>query len=444
MDIADVDKDFVQDIIIGSTYDDGSDFHYFSLAIFDAKAVVTENNPVFYDLGSLNTKASSPTLLKASYGGFNDDYYYALAFGDFDGGKGRLVAPAHFVKKLLTPLVIVNTPPHHFDKIGNNVYDITNCFPNYKCLMNSVYAKSTTSTGTIESTLKFDWAVSAKVSAGGSFGAIGLSASLKATYGESFDKTSVSTTTTKITSDQVAKGDDWIFADVTDYDIYEYPIDSNGVKIGYVLAKMRRTAGSMNVWMESKYPDAFYYIPDHEIGNVISYPPFDSINSFAGGLQNIKGTPGGGCNIGNTSNSSFSMQYTDFALSSASATTNFGIEASAIASIYGFSLETQGSYKSSDLKSHTSTATTNINYTSNFNSTLNNNINPAPNFTLTPYVYWGVNGAITLGYSVNPSLSSGSLKTFWSENYNQKPDLSLILPWRLDSAKGLKATFTDD
>jgi hypothetical protein len=444
LDIADVDKDFIQDIIISSTYDDGSDFNYFSVSIYDAKAIVNGNNPVVYNLGSLNTKASSSTLLKGDYGGASSDYYYALVFGDFDGGKGRLGAPTHMVKKLLTPLVIVNTPPYHFDVFGNNVYDITNCFPNYQCQMNSAYSKSNTTTGTIETTLKSDWAVSAKVSAGGSIGALGLSASLKATYGESFEKTNSATTTTKITSDQIAKGDDWIFADVTDYDIYEYPIDSNGVKTGYVLAKMRRTAGSMNVWMESKSPDAFYYIPDHEVGNVMSYPAFANFSNFVGGLQNIKGSPGGSCNIGSTTNTSFGMQYTDFAASSASTTKNFGIEASASASIYGFSLETEGSYKSSDLNSHSSTATTDIKYTSNFTSTLNNAINPAPNYTLTPYVYWGVNGAITLGYSVDPSPGGGAIKTFWSENYSQKPDLTFILPWRLDSAKGLKSTFTND
>lgn len=444
LDIADVDKDFIQDIIIASTYDDGSDFNYFSVAIFDAKAIVNGNNPVVYNLSSLNTKASSATILKGSYAGASSDYYYAMVFGDFDGGKGRLGSPTHMVKKLLTPLVIVNTPPYHFDKFGNNVYDITNCFPNYQCQMNSSYSKSNTSTGTIETTLKSDWAVSAKVSAGGSIGALGLSASLKATYGESFDKTNSKTTTTSITSDQIAKGDDWIFADVTDYDIYEYPIDSNGVKTGYVLAKMRRTAGSMNVWMESKSPDAFYYIPDHEVGNVMSYPSFANFNSFVGGLQNIKGSPGGSCNIGSTTNTTFGMQYTDFASSSASTTKSFGIEASASASYYGFALETEGSYKSSDLNSHTSTATTDIKYTSNFTSTLNNAINPAPNYTLTPYVYWGVNGAITLGYSVDPSPGGGAIKTFWSENYSQKPDLTFILPWRLDSAKGLKATFTND
>lgn len=444
LDIADVDKDFIQDIIIGSTYDDGSDFHYFSIAIFDAKAIVNGNNPVVYNLSALNNKGSSSNILKENYGGASDDYHFALAFGDFDGGKGRLGAPTHQVKKLLTPLVIVNTPPHHFDKINNTLYDITNCFPNYKCQMNSAYSKSTTTTGTIETTLKSDWAVSAKVSAGGSIGALGLSASLKGTYGEAFSKTNMSTTTTKITSDQIASGDDWIFADVTDYDIYEYPIDSNGVKTGYVLAKIRRNAGSMNVWMESKSPDAYYYIPDHEVGNIMSYPSFASFGKFVGGLQNIKGSPGGSCNVGSTTNTSFSMQYADFASNSASTTTSFGIEASASASIYGFALETSGSYNSSDLSSHTSTASTEIKYTSNFTSTLNNTINPAPNYTLTPYVYWGVNGAIVLGYSVDPSMPGGPLKTFWSENYSLKPDLSLILPWRLDSAKGLQATFTTD
>jgi len=443
LDIADVDKDFIQDIIVSATYDDGSS-NYITVGIFDAQAIVKPSAPVSYNLNVFNTKALNSQLLKANYGGASDDYVFALAFGDFNGGKGRLGAPTHMVKKLLTPLVIVNTPPYHFDQFGSNVYDITNCFPNYQCQMNSVYSKSSTTTGTIETTLKSDWAVSAKVSAGGSIGALGLSASLKATYGESFEKTNSKTTTTSITSDQIAKGDDWIFADVTDYDIYEYPIDSNGIKTGYVLAKMRRAGGSMNVWMESKSPDAFYYIPDHEVGNVMSYPSFANFNNFVGGLQNIKGSPGGSCNIGSTTNTSFGMQYTDFASSSAATTKSFGIEASASASYYGFALETEGSYKSSDLTSHTSTATKDIKYTSNFTSTLNNAINPAPNYTLTPYVYWGVNGAITLGYSVDPSPGGGAIKTFWSENYSQKPDLTFILPWRLDSAKGLKATFTND
>jgi len=393
-------------------------------------------------LNTLNTKGTSSSILKENYGGASDDYYFALAFGDFDGAKGRLGAPTHQVRKLLTPLIIVNTPPHHFDIINKTTYDVTNCFPNYNCQMNSIYSKSTTTTGTIETTLKSDWAVSAKVSAGGSIGALGLSAFLQATYGESFSKSGITSSTTVITSETTASGDDRIVADVTDYDIYKYPIDSNGVKTGYVLAKIRRQNGSMNTWLESKSVDAINYIPDHEVGNIMSYPSFKDFGAFVGGLQNIKGSPKESCNIGSNTNTSFSMQYSDFTSNSAQTKTDFGIEAGASASIYGFALETSGSYNSSDLKSHTSTANTEIKFTSNFTSTLDNSINPAANYTLTPYVYWGVNGAITLGYSVDPSLPGGPFKIFWSENYGLKPDLTLILPWRLDSAKGLKSSST--
>lgn len=444
IDIADVDKDFLQDVVIVSTYDDGNNFNYFIANIYCAKAVVSGNNPVVYNLNALDSKASTSTLLKGDYGGASDDYHFSIAFGDFDGGKGRLGAPTHMVKKILTPLVIVNTPPHHFDVFDGKVYDITDCFPNYQCQMNSRYEKAVSTSGTIETTFSSDWAVSSKISAGGNLGALGLSASLKATYGEEFSKSSSNTTTASVKNNAVSKGDDWIFADVTDYDIYEYPIDSNGIKIGYVLAKMRRPGGSMKTWMESKSPNAYYYIPDHEVGNVMSYPSFADFTKYAGGLQNIKGSPGASCDIGSTTNTDFTMSYADFASSKASTTTKFGIEAGASASIYGVSLETQGTYNSSDLKSHSSSASTEISFISNFTSTLNSTINPAPNYTLTPYVYWGTNGAITLGYSVDPSLPGQPLKTFWSEFYNQKPDLSMILPWRLDSAKGLVSTFSVD
>ncbi|HXH17950.1 MAG TPA: T9SS type A sorting domain-containing protein [Chitinophagales bacterium] len=430
LSIGDVDLDLENDILMVTAGNDGNTSQWFSVYVFGVDPT----------LSAVTVKGVDGTFQEVTYSGFSGAYRYAAAFGEFSGGRGILKDPTHFTRKILTPLIVNNGPPYHFDILDSMVADITDCFPNFTCDMNSQYKEVTTTSSTLQTTLKSDWGVSGTLSAGGTVLGVGLKASVTAKYGEEFSNTQMSTTTVQISTLSTAKADDQIYGVVSDYDIYEYPVDSSGITIGYVLAMMRR-GNPIVQWMDSKSNDAFGYIPDHEVGNLLSYPPNSEFPTYSGNLATIK--PGTGFNVGSGGTLNFSMVFTDFASSSVSETQSFGLEVNASASYYGVSLEAKGTYNSSEMTSHTSTAQTEISYISNLTTPLNPLFSDA-NYTMTPYVYWAKNGALSLGYSVDPSLPGGGTNNFWSNYYVDKPDLTMIMPWKYDPEKGYSLGTTPD
>jgi len=204
---------------------------------------------------------------------------------------------------------------------------------------------------------------------------------------------------------------------------------------------MMRRGNPIIQWMDSKSADAFYYIPDHEVGNLLSYPSNTDFPTYSGNLATVK--PGTGFNVGSGGTLNFSMTFTDFTSSGTSETRTFGLEVNASAEYYGVGLEAKGTYNSSEITSHTSTAQSEISYISNLTTPLNPQFSDA-NYTMTPYVYWSKNGALTLGYSVDPSLPGAGTNNFWKDHYVDKPDLTVIMPWKYDPEKGYSLGSTPD
>ncbi|HMB96930.1 MAG TPA: T9SS type A sorting domain-containing protein, partial [Balneolaceae bacterium] len=60
-------------------------------------------------------------------------------------------------------------------------------------------------------------------------------------------------------------------------------------------------------------------------------------------------------------------------------------------------------------------------------------------YTVSPFVYWDSNGALVLDYAVSPDISAG-VPSWWEQNYGDRPDLTLNLPWRYDEEKGIGST----
>ncbi len=428
--IGDADMDFENDIFGVITKDDGNANQWFSIIIAGVNDALSQ----------ITVKGSEDQFMQANYSGNGGAYYYAATFGEFNGGRGILKDPIHFTRKIITPLIVNNGPPYHFDILDSLEADITNCFPNFTCDMNSQYKEVTATSSTLQTTLKSDWGVSGTVSAGGSVLGIGMKASVTAKYGEEFSNTSIQTSTVQISTLSTARADDQIYGVVSDFDIYEYPIDSSGVTIGYVLAMMRR-GNPIIQWMDSKSNDAFGFTPDHEVGNLLSYPNNTDFPNYSGNLATVKA--GTGFNVGSGGTLNFSMMFTDFTSSSTSETRTFGVEVNASAEYYGVGVEAKGTYNSSEMSSHTSTAQSEISYISNLTTPLNPAFSDA-NYTMTPYVFWAKNGALSLGYSVDPSLPAQGTSNFWSTYYVDNPDLTMIMPWKYDPEKGYSLGTTPD
>lgn len=438
LSVQDADLDSKKDILVITTDDDGSSGNpqnYLKVRVYGTN-----------DALNLLTVKGEKNLLSQPYSGNSSDFVYATTFGEFSGGRAILREPTMITRKIVKPLIVNNGPPHHFDIIGSLEADITECFPTWPTTaaagsMESIYEEVTTTSKTLETTLKSDWGVSGTLSAGGSVLGIGLKASVTAKYGEEFSNTQSGSTSITISTKSTARADDQIYGVVQDYEIYEYPVDSSNVTIGYVLA-MVRTGTPIIQWMDSKSTDALGFTPNHEVGNLFSYPSSANFDDYNGVLEKISFGPG--YNFGSGGNAlNFSMTFSDFVSSNSSTTRTFGTEVSASAGYFGAELGVEGSYSSSELVSHTSTAASEISYISDLDRALSSSFSDA-NYTVTPHVYWGENGAITLDYAVDPSIPGGATTNFWKDYYTTKPDLTVILPWKYEPEKGQSLGNTPD
>ena len=439
--IGDVDYDKNADVLVVTTdIDDnsGNPMHSLKVSIFASNQLTTQ----------LSLKGQKK-IQTEQHTGAASDYHYAALLGEFQGGRAMLKEPSKIVRKLFTPLIINNSPPHHFDIVNTVEADILEAYPNWPSTastgtINSQYQAVTNTSRTLETELKSDWGVSSTLSAGFSKLGSGIKASVTGKYGEEFSQTQTNTNSVTISTLSTAYSDDQLYGVVQDYEVYEYPVDSSGYTIGYVLAMMR-VGTPIIQWMDSKSSDAFSYVPIHEPGNIFSYPSSTNFNEYAGVRQLIR--EGASKNIGSGGSLEFTMAFSDFASSSASVTRSFGIEvnveANASFKYFDVGLEVNGTYNRSEMTSHTSTAFSEISFTSDLSRALNPQFSDA-NYTVTPHVYWADNGALTLAYVVDPSIPAGGTNNFWTDYYGDKPDLTMILPWRLDEEKGFSLGSTPD
>ncbi|MES2621470.1 MAG: hypothetical protein V4615_11525, partial [Bacteroidota bacterium] len=158
--IGDVDLDLENDVLIVTSHDDQNSQQYLTVTVLGV-------NP---SLNTATVKGSKNNLQQANFSGFGSNYRFAAAFGEFNGGRGILKAPVKSIRKILTPIVVNNSPPYHYDILGTDTADLTSCFPGsgFQCNQNSQYKAVNQQSSTVETELKSDWGVSGTLSAGGS------------------------------------------------------------------------------------------------------------------------------------------------------------------------------------------------------------------------------------------------------------------------------------
>lgn len=430
--IGDVDWDLQKDLLVVTTDDDGNSGNPQN---FLRTSVFGINN----GLNTFTLKGESELQSKA-YAGASDDYHFAASFGAIRGGSFNLRPPHYFQKQVFRPLVVNNSPPYHFDIIGTDTVDLFGCYANgtfaTDCKMfKSTYSTLNSTSTTLETTMTSDWGVSSTLSAAGNIGGLGLKASITGSYGEQFSNSGSNTQTYKVEAHTTAVDDDAIYGTLQTYDMYEYPVFRNGQRVGNVLA-MERIGTPLFTWLTSKSDGAFGMRTSHEPGNLLSYPPLANFDQLAGrqddAIQNGFASGAVGRLIDQSANGfNFTMSYSAFSSSSASETQNFGLEVNAGASYYGVGLEATGTYNSSEMQTHSSEAEQAVAFSSEMQQVTMTRDAP---YTIIPQVIWSQSGAMTLEYAVN--IDSSVISTnFWEQNYSQ-PDLSLIMPWKYDVAKG--------
>ncbi len=344
-------------------------------------------------------------------------------------GKPKKVSVTHIIE----PSIIINAPPIHFDVIGDSCFDICKSFPiGGSSAFSSELVQSATNEAEVTTEVHSTWGVSATLSAGGDFLGIGVKASLTAKYGQDFKNTNRADSTMTVKFSDQAIWDDRIYATVTDYDLWEYPVYADGVKEGNIMAAIAHPQAAR--WFQSN--DGNYgndIVMDHEPGNLLSYPDYGNPLSNPDVANLIY--KGDSYSINPSSSPAYSeLTWQTVTSNSGDTSSNYGLTLGASVEGWGVKLETEGDYSHGSINTQTTTVTHSIDMTAHFGA-----INPlyaSASYSIQPYAYWSVNGALVLNYAVELP-TTGAITPFWETNYSQKPDLTFNSYYRNFAQKGL-------
>ena len=422
----DLDYNRKADIVaIGQPYDLDNNTQFFNIYVYEANAAMT----------AFTLKARKENYDAAPLDGNTGNLrQFTVALGDFNGDRVRLGAANHFTKTFIKqPLVILNTPPIHFDKFegSSTTYDLSGCYPNMGCGFSADYVQSTTLDTTIEVQVHKDWGVSASLSGGINAFGIGVQASIKGSYDEGFGNVNGSGSSIRVTEGRRAEGGDWTFNIVNDYDFYEYPVyDSLNVFRGNVLVVV--PGPTTKLWVESK--DDFVigniYRPEHEVGNILSYKDTASLSEDTAQLIYSFNPQ----TVGSSGSSFTELNIDNFTSNGADTSRKVGVEVGASVGGWGIEVGVTGNYSSSQISSVTTKVSSSMLLRGDYghlNPPFNNSQNT---YYIAPYAYWAKNGALVYDYKVNINNNPNS---FWNLNYGNKTDPTFSLPWRLDPEKGI-------
>jgi len=378
-----------------------------------------------------------PTIRKIPSGGnYKDRRHYGIAMGDFNGDNFKIgPGKKYTVSDIVQPIVILNAPPTHFDVIEDTEYDFALCYTGdvkIPCNFWAEYTESNTNDQSLSTTIHSDWGVSAEISGGGSYLGVGVSAYMKGTYGEKFSNTSTSQKIVNVTSTVTAKGDDRIYATITDYELWEYPIYmKNSDKKGTLMAVV--PVSTEDTWFSSKERTAYDYVPTHESGNILSYSRWnDSLDMRGEPIADLSTYE-----VSTQDDNTFSFNTSE--IFSQEEVNEFDIGMEVGGSVGGWGIEVSGSayYNFGQIQTHSVSIQKDVSITGNIGS-YNGGLGEA-GYSVKPYLYRANNGALVVDYKVEPILpvGSGDTDTWWSQHYGQNPDPAFVLPWRLDPEKEL-------
>ena len=372
----------------------------------------------------------------------NDVYHqYAIAVGNFDGFDFTVGTPSLYHDYgIVQPIVLLNAPPVHFDVINGNIYDVNGCYNGGSCDFFAKYKKQTTSSVEVKTEISNDWAVSAGVKVEGEIEAapmgVGVSTSYKVwatgKYGKKFSNDQTNRTTISVSVEVEAREDDRIYSTIADYDIWEYPVFHGNEQFSRRSYFALVPKNVQATWYGSKSYFAQQYVPDHEVSNILSYYPYDTLSNNPNLAQIIRASyVSDRFSLDGSSSYDWNLSITDFEETGADTTRDMGIDAGV--ELGGF--ESTFKFDNQKMSTHTTTVENLIDLQVHLGS-VNMSIGDVK-YAVTPYAYWGTNDALVVDYAVQPELAPpGFPETWWQETYGNIPDPAFILPWRLDPEKG--------
>nr|MBN2277600.1 T9SS type A sorting domain-containing protein [candidate division Zixibacteria bacterium] len=392
---------------------------------------------IFAPVVNDSTKALEGFTFRAQWAAenVNGSGSMAIAAGDLDGDAIMLGSPNHYIiDSMVQPLIIFNAPPTHFD-IFTGTYDINNCYSGATCQFYGQYSEEGSVTYGIETEVHSDWAVSAEASASTVLWERGVEAHISAEYGQNFENVVDTTKTIKISQSVTAQKDDWLYATISSYDVWEYPVMIKGLQKSHVVAVIPKAV--QDSWFPSKSWRALTYAPDHEVGNILSYPDFDNLLDNPDAFEVF--TTGQWLNsygVFPSSDYYWSLSWDRISNSGKSAAWDMGIEAGLSVKGGWYSVSVEGEYGMGEVSTHSSSVSKNIMVDVGIGG-IDEGLAEA-GYHVTPYAYHANNGALIVDYTVTPESSpTPGLETWWDLHYGSAPDLSFIRPWKYDPEKGI-------
>ena len=392
-----------------------------------------------YQLTNSEGILNSPRLLYQIYLNENITYrrmnHSIMTTGDYDGDAIKIGTPRRItLNSVMETVCIINSPPVHFDILDNKTYDICNAFNDHENLFTVTFGKEDTEKEELITRYNKNWSLSTALKT--EVAGLNISSKLSAKYGKNFSKSNEKSEQTTINVTTELKDDGLIIASLTDYEFLEYPVFANHTFKGNILVTIPDYKGL--VWFPMKNDRAASYIPNHEYGNLFSYDDdFKDNKDVAIRIDNTENT----FIMDATSQLTYDWKLTSENISSESSTSTgifssgLSFDASIPLKIIKFNVELNGSFSREDITTRSSSVSDKIEIDLHFDK-----LNPSygqVNYEVTPYVYWSYSGAFVLDYLVNLNPVSSS-DSWWADmnNYGMYPDLSFIMPWRLDKEKG--------
>ncbi len=387
--------------------------------------------PEFNTLGEFNGNLTLKAILLGEFPHLPGQV--AIVAGDFDGDGVRFGKPDyHSVTAIAQPTVILHAPPVHFDVLDQE-YDINVCFNEDfdACPFLSTYKTESSQSTEIITTVSNDWGIDAHLAASANFFGVKVKSYLNANYGEGFSEANTVVHTITVGSSTDAKIYDRIFATETDYDLWEYPVFYNHAPQGSVLvivpSAVQETWYSIDNW---NHPS---YLPQHEVGNIMSYTDYADIEWEDAHIDTLIHAPQT-YTINQSSWYQWWLKEENFVQNSVSSSHAIGLEVGSSISGYGLAVGVSSHYSREEIQTHTISFSDAIELDVSLGHT---DIGYEAPYKVTPYAYWSTTGALVLDYDVEPLTheDTGS-DTFWDTHYRTLPDPAFIMPWRYFIEKG--------
>jgi hypothetical protein len=390
----------------------------------------------------LNDELDEAILLGRLFGDEPQSYsrQYGIAVGNFDGFDFSIGQPYHYSQAdIVQPIVLLNAPPIHFDVLNGQAYDVNECYNGGDCDFFSKYIKTNTTSVEVTTKVTKDWGLSAGYGVSGSFSVEPLGVGVSVNYeiymlykhGRHFSNDTTNITTVSVGVEVLAREDDQIYTTVTDYDLWEYPVFHGNEHFARSSIMTLVPNNVRGQWFPSKSYYALSYIPDHEVGNILSYYPYDTLSNNPNVSQTIRANyVSDSFTLSSNTSYNWNLMFTDFTSSQADTSRQNGLD-------FKFSFEyiAQFNFSKTRFSTHKTSITEQINLNSHLGS-VNLGIGDVK-YTVTPYSYWAQNDALVMDYAVRPELAPpGFPPTWWQDKYGDNSDPTFILPWRLDPEKG--------